>query len=194
MPGFQGNTILSKWEELKEKYAQLGLPFFRYHPNPLETGAFQESEEGVACDCCGKTTHIYYEGPFYAIDDIDCLCPECIASGRAAEKFDGAFQDECSVDDGVEDPEKLDELILRTPGYCGWQQEYWRAHCGDFCAFLGYVGAKELCAMDIMEEVLEDPGDWSREMVQDSVNGGSPQCYLFQCLHCGKYLVWTDCD
>ena len=115
MPEFQGNSVASKWEELKEKYAQLGLPFFRYHPNPLETGAFQESEEGVACDCCGKTTHIYYEGPFYAIDDIDCLCPECIASGRAAEKFDGAFQDECSVDDGVEDPEKLDELILRTP-------------------------------------------------------------------------------
>ena len=30
---------------------------------------------------------------------------------------------------GVDDPEKLDELIHRTPGYSGWQQEYWRAHC-----------------------------------------------------------------
>ena len=40
--------------------------------------------------------------------------------------------------------EKLDELIHRTPGYSGWQQEYWRAHCGDYCAYLGHVGAREL--------------------------------------------------
>ncbi len=51
----------------KERQAQLGLPTFRYHPNPLETGAFEESADGVACDCCGKTTHIFYTGPFYAV-------------------------------------------------------------------------------------------------------------------------------
>lgn len=124
----------------QEKQLQMGLPFFRYHPNPLETGAFEQSEEGVICDCCGKVTHIYYEAPFYAVDDIDYLCPACIASGKAAEKFDGSFQDDYSVDDGVEDAEKLDELVHRTPGYCGWQQEYWRAHCVDFCAYLGRVG------------------------------------------------------
>ena len=44
-----------------------------------------------------------------------------------------------SVDDGVDDPEKLYELIHRTPSYSGWQQEYWRAHCGDYCAFLANV-------------------------------------------------------
>ena len=38
----------------KERQAQLGLPTFRYHPNPLETGAFEESADGVVCDCCGK--------------------------------------------------------------------------------------------------------------------------------------------
>ena len=42
----------------KERQAQLGLPAFRYHPNPLETGAFEESADGVVCDCCGKTTHM----------------------------------------------------------------------------------------------------------------------------------------
>ena len=55
----------------KERRAQLGLPAFRYHPDPLETGAFEESADGVACDCCGKTTHIFYAGPFYAVEDID---------------------------------------------------------------------------------------------------------------------------
>ena len=176
--------------------AQLGLPAFRYHPNPLETGAFEESADGVVCDCCGKTTHIFYTGPFYAVEDIEYLCPECISSGEAARKYDGCFQDDCSLDNGVDDPEKLDELIHRTPGYSGWQQEYWRAHCGDYCAYLGHVGARELRALGVLEEVLDDPmwDDEQKKMIQESVNGGHLQCYLFQCLHCGKHLVWMDFD
>ncbi|WP_283124744.1 CbrC family protein [Angelakisella massiliensis] len=181
----------------QERWIQLGLPFFRYHPNPLETGAFKESADGVVCDCCGKTTHIfYYKGPFFSEKDMDYLCPSCIASGEAARKFDGEFQDEYSLDDGVDDLEKLDELIHRTPGYSGWQQEYWRAHCGDYCAFLGYVGAKELRALGVLEDVLDDPmwDEEQKEMIRKSVNGGHLQCYLFQCLHCGKHLVWMDFD
>ena len=180
----------------RERQAQLGLPTFRYHPNPLETGAFEESKEGVVCDCCGKMTHIFYTNPFFSVEDIAYLCPECIASGEAARKYDGSFQDDFSVDDGVDDPEKLDELIHRTPGYCGWQQEYWRAHCGDYCAYLGYVGARELRALGVLEGVLDDPmwDEEQKELIQESVNGGHLQCYLFQCLHCGKHLVWMDCD
>ena len=176
--------------------AQLGLPTFRYHPNPLETGAFEESADGVACDCCGKTTHIYYTAPFFSVENIEHLCPDCIASGEAARKYNGSFQDDCSVDDGVDDPARLDELIHRTPGYHGWQQEYWRAHCGDYCAFLGYVGARELRALGVLEEVLDDPmwDDEQKEMIRESVNGGHLQCYLFRCLHCGKHLVWLDFD
>ena len=181
----------------QERWVQLGLPFFRYHPNPLETGAFKESADGVVCDCCGKTTHIfYYKAPFFSEKDMDYLCPSCIASGEAARKFDGEFQDEYSLDDGVDDLEKLDELIHRTPGYSGWQQEYWRAHCGDYCAFLGYVGAKELRSLGVLEDVLDDPmwDEEQKEMIRKSVNGGHLQCYLFQCLHCGKHLLWMDFD
>ena len=150
----------------------------------------------TVCDCCGKTTHVFYTNPFFSVEDIAYLCPACIASGEAARKYDGSFQDDFSVDDGVDDPEKLDELIHRTPGYSGWQQEYWRAHCGDYCAFWGYVGARELRALGVLEEVLDDPM-WDEEqkgMIRESVNGGHLQCYLFQCLHCGKHLVWMDFD
>ena len=162
----------------------------------LNTGAFEESPDGVVCDCCGKTTHIFYTAPFYAVEDIAYLCPECIANGEAARKYDGSFQDDFSVDDGVDDPEKLDELIHRTPGYSGWQQEYWRAHCGDYCAYLGHVGARELRALGVLEEVLDDPmwDEAQKDMIRESVNGGHLQCYLFQCLHCGKHLVWMDFD
>ena len=40
-----------------------------------------------------------------------CIRDRCIASGEAARNYDGSFQDDFSVDDGVDDPEKLDELI-----------------------------------------------------------------------------------
>ena len=73
---------------------------------------------------------------------------------------------------------------------------YWRAHCGDYCAYLGPVGSRELRALGVMEDVLEDPmwDEEQKEMIRESVNGGHLQCYLFQCLHCGKHLLWMDFD
>ena len=35
----------------------------------------------------------------------------CIASGESARKYDGSFQDDFSLDDGVDDLEKLDNTI-----------------------------------------------------------------------------------
>ena len=169
------------------------IPVFKYHPDPFATGTFREAEEPVACPCCGEETSVVYEGPFYSVQEVEHLCPFCIASGAAAEKYDGEFQDSESVDE-VDDPDKLDELIHRTPGYCGWQQEYWRAHCGDFCAFLGYVGYGELVERGILEEVLEDAEDWYRENIQHLTKDGSMVGYLFQCLYCGKHLLHVDFD
>ena len=48
----------------------------------------------------------------------------------------------------------------------------------------------------VLVEVLDDPmwDEEQKEMIRESVNGGHLQCYLFQCLHCGKHLVWMDFD
>lgn len=167
---------------------------FKYHPDPLKTGAFQNNET-VVCDCCGKQTDVYYNNPFYSADDVEYLCPECIASGAAAEKFDGEFQDSASTDE-VSDPAKLDELIHRTPGYCGWQQEYWLAHCDDYCAFLGYPTWDDLendvLTAEIEETYREDicgiEFEDAREHLQEN------ECYLFKCLHCGKHFIYIDFD
>ena len=129
------------------------LPTFKYHPNPIETGAFQKGTP-QKCDCCGCETDLWYESPFYSIDDVDCICPECISNGAAAKKFDGEFQDADNVGK-VSDSDKLDELLHRTPGYIGWQQEYWCAHCDDFCAFIGYVGWDNLIRSGIDKEIEE---------------------------------------
>ena len=83
-------TLEEKQKE-KERQARLGLPTFRYHPNPLETGAFEESADGVACNCCGKTTHIFYRVvPNLVGVDIGCGMERLFNSGR--RKMDGAFK------------------------------------------------------------------------------------------------------
>lgn len=167
---------------------------FKYHPDPIATGAFM-NDKTVTCDCCGKQTDVYYTSPFYSIDNVDYLCPECIASGAAAKKFDGEFQDADSADE-VKDKKALDELIHRTPGYCGWQQEYWLAHCDDYCAFMGYYDwaalEREGIAAEIEETYREDvcmiPFEDAKEYIQNN------ECYLFKCLHCGKHFIYFDFD
>lgn len=167
---------------------------FKYHPDPLGTGAFL-NDKTVICDCCGKETNVYYTNPFYSVEEVNNLCPECIANGAAAKKFDGEFQDSGSADE-VTDPAKLDELVHRTPGYCGWQQEYWLAHCDDYCAFLGYRTWEELEKMDIDKEIEEtyrrDVCGVDFEAAKDHLQTESG--YLFRCLRCGKHFICIDFD
>ena len=177
-------------------YLMKNLPVFKYHPDPIKTGAFRV-DETVTCECCNKDTNIYYSGPFYAEEEIEFLCPDCIKSGKASEMFDGTFQDDASCDE-VGDNEKLNELYTRTPGYSGWQQEYWPAHCDDFCAFINYVGWREIEQMGITAEIEEDvsaSGAYPISFVKEhlSVNGRL-QGYLFRCLSCGKHRLHIDCD
>lgn len=167
---------------------------FKYHPDPLATGAFS-NDKTVICDCCGKETNIYYTNPFYSVKEVNNLCPECIANGAAAKKFDGEFQDSGSTDEVI-DPAKLDELIHRTPGYCGWQQEYWLAHCDDFCAFMGYRTWGDLEKMGIDKEIektyREDICGVDFEAAKEHLQIESG--YLFKCLHCGKHFIIIDFD
>ena len=172
------------------------LPCFRYHPEPLKTGAFNAGV-GEICQCCSRKTNVYYSGPFYSAAEIGFLCPGCIKSGLASEKLGGEFQDSASCDD-VSDREKLIELCTQTPGYCGWQQEYWLAHCDDYCAFLGYVGWDEIELMGIEAEIDEDlseNSDYPISVVKKHLKvNGNMQGYLFRCLKCNKYRLHIDCD
>jgi uncharacterized protein CbrC (UPF0167 family) len=177
--------------------AAAALPLFKYHPKCAELGIFTKAEPGqpAVCQCCGKETDWYYD-TMYSVEKVDCLCPDCIASGAAAKKFDGDFIQD--VEGGVEDQAKTDELSRRTPGYSSWQGEYWLTHCGDYCAFIGDVGTTELTERGIAEEVFADYAEMDEFDIDDVrpylEKEGSMAGYLFQCLHCGKYRIWVDAD
>ena len=173
------------------------LPEFRYYPDPLGTEAFEQGAPHV-CQCCGRETEIWYEFPFYTTEDgIDCICPDCIASGAAAEKFDGDFQSEFVGE--VSDPAKIEEWMKRTPGICTIQDTPWYAHCDDFCAFVGYVKWEDLEEMGIADEIAEtyDPdvcGFTLDDLKEGMRRGCCIQGYLFRCLHCGKHFLTADVD
>ena len=72
-------------EEKKQRQKLLqSLPHFIYHPDPLATGSFVEGEAKL-CPSCGKESNIYYDLIPYCIEDIEYLCPMCIANGLAAK-------------------------------------------------------------------------------------------------------------
>jgi uncharacterized protein len=167
------------------------LPRFRYHPDPLGSGAISESDN--ACECCGEVRGYAYTGPFYAVEEVESLCPWCIASGAAAEKFDGDFTD---PDEAPADlPAGIfDEVRRRTPGFGGWQQERWLFHCNDAMAFLRPAGWQELQPYpDAIASLREEEG-WDEGYLQALTTDGSPTAYLFECLHCGTHRAYSDSD
>jgi len=136
---------------------------------------------------------VFYTHPFYSYDDIEALCPECIASGRAAEELEGEFVDSGSISHEI-DKEKQDELCLRTPSYSSWQEAQWADHCGDYCAFVGYADWEDLERQGIAEGIewlglKPEPED--RQYIR---SGGSMVGCLFRCLHCGQHVLHVDLD
>ena len=96
------------------------LPKFKYHPNIYESDIveFLEGE----CDCCHKKTEAYIQ-TMYCVEEVNCICMECVASGVAADKFNGTFIQDA---DEIDNAEAKEELFKRTPGYISWQGENWQ--------------------------------------------------------------------
>ena len=174
------------------------LPFFKYHPDPVATRSVEPSD--TTCLACGQARGYVYSGPVYAVDElVEQLCPWCIADGSASRLFDAEFTD---VGLGVPPDvaaDRADELARRTPGFFGWQQEYWLYHCGDAAAFLGRVGYRELQPFpDALEMLLHENEryGWTPEQsaafVRSLDENGGRTAYLFRCLVCHAHVAYSD--
>lgn len=163
------------------------LPEFRYHPDPVATGSVIESTE--ACERCGQARGFIYDGPTYAEEDVETLCPWCIADGSANEELGAEFTD---VEEAPEDVPTtvLDEIVERTPGFHGLQQERWLFHCADGAEFLGMVGYEDVADIpDVIQSLTEE---WDAEDLEDMEADGDMTGYLFRCRHCGTKLAYAD--
>jgi uncharacterized protein CbrC (UPF0167 family) len=176
------------------------LPVFRYHPDPVATGSVVPSDR--LCRCCGRARGFIYTGPTYAEADLDNgLCPWCIATGAAHERFNATFTDPDRIGNTETWPsvptEVADAVAYRTPGFQGWQEERWFTCCGDAGAFLGPKGRRELqeagveAVTAIREEIGYEGARWD-EYFDDLNRDFGPTAYLFRCLHCGRLGGYSD--
>lgn len=166
------------------------LPKFKYHPNFYKTqmAVFGEGE----CACCHKKTNAYIES-MYAVEDVDCICLNCVADGSAADKFDGSFIQDA---DKVDNPEAVDELFHRTPGYFSWQGENWKACCNDYCAYMSDADEAGFNSPSFQQQLFDGNIICETDMTPQELikNGSYIRGYLFQCLHCRKKYLRIDMD
>ncbi|MDN3617331.1 CbrC family protein [Vibrio gallaecicus] len=173
------------------------LPIFKYHPDPLATGSIEVSDE--VCECCEKTTGYIYSSTLYAQEEVEFICPWCIADGLASKKFDGTYIDDYPLISAGLGKSVVSEVCERTPGYNSWQQEQWQSHCNDACEFHGDAEKEELQALsgEALDSFLE------KEMIKLDIwvsilagyqKGGSPAVYKFKCRKCPEVLYTMDFD
>ncbi len=164
------------------------LPDFPYHPDPVGTGAISQSDG--ECECCGQRRGWIYSGPVFAADEVDALCPWCIADGTAAEAFDAIFTDESGAPEAIS-PQVVSVVTTRTPGFRGWQQEHWLYHCSDGAEFLRRVGYDDIAPLPGVIASIVAAG-WADEAVRHMAANGELAGYLFRCRHCRTYLAYAD--
>lgn len=167
------------------------LPVFRYHPDPVATKSVVPSD--LTCASCGHPRG-YRVASHYGRRTDDCICPWCVADGKAAKRLGASF-----VQDSDDEllPAIWDELAHRTPGYESWQGEHWLTHCGDACAFHGDVPAGEVSRLppDAEARFLAE-NDWLDDWEDLKTVYASGNCdvalYKFVCLHCGLWRIGID--
>jgi uncharacterized protein CbrC (UPF0167 family) len=175
------------------------LPRFRYHPDPIGSGSVIASE--ATCKCCDQARGFIYDGPVYTEeDDVDAICPWCIASGDAHEMFDASFVDSEAFPEGTPD-KAIDEIVERTPGFSAWQGERWPVCCDDATAFLMPAGIAEIRARyrslegEVLSHIiyeLQVSGGAALRMLESLRADESPTAFLFQCLHCERQHFYLD--
>ncbi len=173
------------------------LPYFKYHPNPIETENIKPSED--SCICCEQKRGYTYEASIYTSEDLErSVCPWCIANGSAAEKFDATFSDGYAlVENGISE-EIIEEVTKRTPSYISWQQEVWLTHCKDVCEFHGDADEEEIRNFDaetfqrfcFENEIKDEVGEL---ILKNYQKGGNPAIYKFICRHCCEVKHHFDC-
>jgi uncharacterized protein CbrC (UPF0167 family) len=191
---------------------------FKYFLHPHEFSTYTSTPQ--LCDLC-REKRAGYVGPFYGTEQIEFVCENCLTSGKLSEF--GSFTNigetsdlkkqlkEIHLEYSETQIEKLaveidDELLHKTPHVVTWQDFSWPVHCGDYCCFIKEAGKPDLISItpeDKVHLLFNTVNDERFKLFWEEIRPDSPKnnsttysvgVYLFQCLHCKKYIALNDCD
>ena len=122
------------------------LPYFPYHRDPVASGSIRQTD--ALCECCGQSRGVLYDGVVYSQSEVEALCPWCIASGAAADKYDAAFFDADFRDDAdnlVDLPEHFYRAVFGcTIGFSTFNPIGWWVHCGEPAEYVTRIEPYEM--------------------------------------------------
>ena len=165
---------------------------FRYFRDP-DNFAFKTDSE-IECSVCGKLGVWFDAGGFYGIDEIECICEECLAAGKLKDL-------EIEANEASKgSPEEAEEIIYATPALPTWQDRIWPYVDGNYCVFERIASKEDFDSKDEFKasfpsKVAEHSDlDWIWEILPDKRvknyrQGGDVTVYLFS-NNGKKYCKW----
>ncbi|MBK8097391.1 MAG: CbrC family protein [Planctomycetes bacterium] len=176
------------------------LPDFRFHPDPILSGAIEASAE--VCGCCELARGFVYTGPCYVEQEFAAaLCPWCIGDGSAYRRFGVTFHEldlPHSTDVAI-----LDEIEERTPGMHTWNPIAWPVCCKLPMAYLEPAGSAEIrlryppLASGLVQQMSQDlrvPVAAAKELFSRLHRDVAPTAHVFRCLTCSRLRARIDQD
>lgn len=122
------------------------LPHFPYHRDPVASGSIRRSDG--PCECCGESRGFLYDGVVYSTYRVENLCPWCISSGAAADKYDAEFFDAQfwdEEDEVVELPGHFHRAVFGcTIGFSTFNPIGWWVHCSEPAEYVTRIEPYEM--------------------------------------------------
>ncbi len=166
---------------------------FKYFRDP-DNFSFK-IDEVSACSVCGDKGIWFDAGGFYGETEIDCICDECLASGKLENlgiETNEAFGD---------NDEETNVIIYSTPALPTWQNRVWPYVNGDYCVFerlaskADFINKNEFINSFSAEDKEQTDLDWLWQTLPNNritthLEGNfDVSVYLFTCQG-QKYCTW----
>ncbi|MCE3232457.1 MAG: hypothetical protein K0R98_714 [Rickettsiaceae bacterium] len=167
------------------------LPVFNYYPDPILHCSIEEND--LPCDCCGKVTGYLCASSMYSAKKVGYICPWCVANGKAAEKFHGAFNYVDILKKGGKISDEIKkEIEERTPCFPSLQDRGWVLHCNDGCEFHGIATTKDIT--NVSPESLEATLIYNQISKENWKIFRGDDFLKFICRHCKVTIFVFDPD
>ncbi|WP_417440857.1 CbrC family protein [Idiomarina sp.] len=163
--------------------------FFRYP----EKFAYKV-DKPKPCSVCGKVDLCFDVGGYAGINDIDCICTDCLKAGALIEL---GIEPNMNFDDGSKAAETI---TYKTPALPTWQDIGWPMVAGEFPVFDCIASAEDFSdKTEFLNAFIEEAQKiediewlWDRlpkKKLKHYSEGGDISVYLFT-LKGKKYWIW----